>query len=555
MEHAEHTDTAISLDFGNYKLKAAYIDRTRTGPDGSGECRNLDPSEHPDGVSSFFAVDRHGNMRFGADAERPKNGFARVARLKSHIGEAIAGADGKPFLVNDTSFRYDTAVTATAEAFLKGVNERLGYMGIGPVRDIFLSYPAGADFGLAKLTRFVRLINSATLEDGTNFRVRGTICEPAAAALNFLASMREKKPESKVLEIDVGGGTFDMALLTAYPDGKENVGAVRYYDIVACDGIPDIGGLDFSDRLTGLLLSKAENAAGGKLTNAERTMLCRMTEDVKRRLSVSESADVSDLMHGGEFLEINVTRAEFEAESRDLLSRIGERASALLRRNPDFIPEHVVLCGGASKMPMIGETLRAALPEYADRFAVFEPELSVCYGTARYAAMEINADETSSGDPADRPLTVLKRTRADIGIEYCDETKKPGEPGYLYIHRLIRRGTVIPCAADEVRTCSLNEDSDRIRIKLFEATTEDPDDTAPERDWESRLELELGFGGEMPRGTKIHYLFGVDGMGLGRLEAWLHDDVNRSVSGVISLPPEINTRGVGMYDDKEREEH
>ena len=116
-------------------------------------------------------------------------------------------------------------------------------------------------------------------------------------------------------------------------------------------------------------------------------MLCRMTEDVKRRLSVSESADVSDLMHGGEFLEINVTRAEFEAESRDLLSRIGERASALLRRNPDFIPEHVVLCGGASKMPMIGETLRAALPEYADRFAVFEPELSVCYGTARYAAM------------------------------------------------------------------------------------------------------------------------------------------------------------------------
>ena len=76
MEHTEHTDTAISLDFGNYKLKAAYIDRTRTGPDGSGECRNLDPSEHPDGVSSFFAVDRHGNMRFGADAERPKNGFA-----------------------------------------------------------------------------------------------------------------------------------------------------------------------------------------------------------------------------------------------------------------------------------------------------------------------------------------------------------------------------------------------------------------------------------------------------------------------------------------------
>ena len=54
----EHTDTAISLDFGNYKLKAAYIDRARTGPDGSGECRNLDPSEHPDGVSSFFAVDR-----------------------------------------------------------------------------------------------------------------------------------------------------------------------------------------------------------------------------------------------------------------------------------------------------------------------------------------------------------------------------------------------------------------------------------------------------------------------------------------------------------------
>ena len=545
----ERADVAISLDFGNYKLKAAYIDRTQAGPDGSGECRNLNPSEHPDGVSSFFAINRHGEMRFGADAERPKNGFVRTARLKTGIGNAIAGSDGKPFLVGDMPFCYDTAVTAAAEAFLRGVNERLGYMGIGPVRDIFLSYPASADFGLAKLTRFVRLIEAATLEDRTHFRVRGTICEPAAAALNYLAGMREKKPESKVLGIDVGGGTFDMALLTAYPDGKESGGAVRYYDIVACDGIQDIGGLDFSDRLTGLLLEKTESMVRGKLTNAERTMLCRMTEDVKRRLSSSESADVSDLMHGGEFLEVNVTRAEFEQASADLLARIGARAAALMRRNPDFVPEHILLCGGASRMPMIEKTLREALPEYADRFAVYEPELSVCYGTARYAAMEINADEMAPDNTEERPLTVLRRVRADIGIEYCDETKSPGAPGYLYVHRLIRRGTVLPCVAAEVRSCRLSRPADRIRIRLFEATCEDPDDTMTGRDWESRLELELVFGDEMPRGTIINYIFGVNGMGLGRLEAWLHDNVDRNVSGVVTLPPEINTLGGTAYTE------
>ena len=163
--------------------------------------------------------------------------------------------------------------------------------------------------------------------------------------------------------------------------------------------------------------------------------------------------------------------------------------------------------------------------------------------------MEINADEMAPDNTEERPLTVLRRVRADIGIEYCDETKSPGAPGYLYVHRLIRRGTVLPCVAAEVRSCRLSRPADRIRIRLFEATCEDPDDTMTGRDWESRLELELVFGDEMPRGTIINYIFGVNGMGLGRLEAWLHDNVDRNVSGVVTLPPEINTLGGTAYTE------
>ena len=117
---------------------------------------------------------------------------------------------------------------------------------------VSLSYPA--TYTCAQRQRLIELAEEATLEDGTKVEVFGTIAEPAAAALDYLAEFAKTDKDTTILTYDLGGGTFDLALVAAYPKGrKRQTGETYYYDIINARGISKLGGVEFDDVMYKLL--------------------------------------------------------------------------------------------------------------------------------------------------------------------------------------------------------------------------------------------------------------------------------------------------------------
>ena len=100
---------------------------------------------------------------------------------------------------------------------------------------VSLAYPVS--YNSVQRKHLMELISSIRI-NGEPVQVVGTIAEPAAAALDYLAEHGGTGRETTVLAFDLGGGTFDLSVVTVYPNGKKRGnGQTYYYDIVSQNGI------------------------------------------------------------------------------------------------------------------------------------------------------------------------------------------------------------------------------------------------------------------------------------------------------------------------------
>lgn len=90
--------------------------------------------------------------------------------------------------------------------------------------------------------------------------------------MDYLAEFAKSSAETTVLTYDLGGGTFDLGLVAAYPKGRQNAsGHTYYYDIINTDGINDLGGTEFDEVMYQILLKvwSSKKAVSGRKKHIE----------------------------------------------------------------------------------------------------------------------------------------------------------------------------------------------------------------------------------------------------------------------------------------------
>ena len=493
------TKPVIGLDFGNYNSFICYISDFDEGTKMGGIIHDLLPQELNDGIPSVFFYSKKIGILCGEDAvrNRAKPVENRVRYLKRHLGE-IMTLDG-----GDTTISYDEAITEVIQHCVRKANEQLksGYQVTTNL--ISLSYPVTYSF--AQRQRLIELAEKATLADGTRVKVYGTIAEPAAAALDYLAEFSKSTKETTVLVYDLGGGTFDLALVSAYPAGKRNSsGDLYYYDVIDNGGLAKVGGAEFDEIMFNLLAKKFNVPLKPAYKNTLRTL----AETVKIDLSSDEYAEPELLDNNGEYLTAEITRSEFEAASKDLLMKTIKATKEILDDHPNQQPEFILLTGGASQMPMVQRELEAQLPNFKGKIKYFRPSRAIAYGAARFGTSEANTD------PVRKTSIVQPRTTYDLEIKFCkcDSDEE-------FIATFIKAGTPIPYTEDYDLSVTGLKKQRYTTFRVYEAIKAYPDENKVSEDYREIMSVVLDHESEVLKGTKCESRLTIDESGVLTIEA------------------------------------
>ena len=524
--------TVIGLDLGNFNSYPSFIEdldmeNTRLG----GKSVDLLPAAVQEGVPSVFFYNGNGGFLAGraavSGAAKPERN--RIRYLKRSLGEPLV-IDNAPVVIDGKAWTYDDAIREVVQSVLREANTELHHLGVEQTNLISLAYPA--TYSCAQRERLIQVVESATAADGTNFKVIGTIMEPAAAALDYLVHLNRKK-NTTVLVFDLGGGTFDLSLVTCYPQGiPRDDKHTAYYDIHLSDGLPRTGGCEFDDVVYHLLRDKLEailRRDGHAMTVFLEDQLRQNAEKIKKELSdppfrTSHEQYVPAL---DDTVELELTREEFENAPRvvEMLTQMTGKARELLANPNQPRPDIIVLTGGSCRMPMIREALIKALPEYAksiESIREYNPEKAISYGAARYGAPEakpspvVIAGRTAGGGSVapSGDTVVIKRLAYDIGIHFIrDASDSVG-----YIVPSLTKGTALPCETGWIGG-HLAEENTFQNYSLYEANTLTPDVNEPMRDYRFIKSVKVLFGNTMPVDTRSEVRLLVNQNGLVTMEA------------------------------------
>lgn len=234
------------------------------------------------------------------------------------------------------------------------------------IKDVVITCPAYFGINEREATK-----NAGELAGLT---VHHILNEPTAAAICY--GIDRAKDDQTVLVYDLGGGTFDVTVISL------KGGDIH---VVVTGGNKTLGGKDWDDRLTEYLASeftKAHPDKGSPLDDRYSYQeVLKSAEDVKKTLTSKEKAGVP-VSHAGERITVQLTREEFESLTADLVSQTIDLTKDLLQKASERGQAHidrVLLVGGSSKMPAIARRLKE---EFGFEVQLFEPDLSVAKGAA-----------------------------------------------------------------------------------------------------------------------------------------------------------------------------
>lgn len=488
----------IGLDFGNFNSFACFISDFDIGTRMGGTVHDLLPARLQEGIPSvYFYSKRVGETLLGENAVRPRAVPLqnRLRYLKRHLGETTR--------LDGMTISYDQAITDVIQHCIRSANKQLHDGWQMTTNMVSLSYPATYTF--AQRQRLIELVEKATLEDGTKVKVYGTIAEPAAAALDYLAEFAKSNKDTTVLTYDLGGGTFDLGLVSVYPQGRKNRdGYTYYYDIINTRGISKLGGAEFDDVMFRLLSGKVRVPLNPNTT----ATLKNLAETTKVELSTS-TKEIPQLYAGDDYIDMPITRREFEEASRDLLMRTIEETKKILQDHPNQQPEIILLTGGASQMPMVQRKMEKALPQFKNKIIYFRPSRAIAYGAARFGTAEGNPDVTL---PGAKGSIVQQRIMYDIGIRYFDENED------LFIFKFLNAGTQIPCVSD-TEASTQHEEGRYSGFHVFEAIVHNPDNKEIDRDYTEIMSVSVDHGRVVPKGYPNEARMKIDEKGLLTIEA------------------------------------
>jgi endoplasmic reticulum chaperone BiP len=218
---------------------------------------------------------------------------------------------------------------------------------------------------------------SATKDAGTiaGLDVLRIINEPTAAAIAY--GMDKKSGEQNIIVFDLGGGTFDVSLLTI-----DN----GVFEVAATAGDTHLGGEDFDQRLTEHFVKVFLKKTGKDVHKDPRAMqkLKSEVEKAKRDLSSVHQTKVTieNLMDGNDLSEV-ITRARFEELCNDLFKKTMQPVQQVLddsgMKKTDI--DEVVLVGGSTRIPKVMQLIKDFFDGKEPNRGI-NPDEAVAYGAA-----------------------------------------------------------------------------------------------------------------------------------------------------------------------------
>jgi L1 cell adhesion molecule like protein len=195
----------------------------------------------------------------------------------------------------------------------------------------------------------------ATKDAGTiaGLDVKRIINEPTAAAIAYGLDKKGDGKEKNVLIFDLGGGTFDVSLLTI-EDG--------IFEVKATNGHTHLGGEDFDNRLVEFCMTQFKKKTGHDILGNARAMrrLRTQCEKAKRILSSAHQAEIEcETLHEGEDFSTTISRAKFEELCIDLFRKCMPPVENVLK-DADIGKgqvHEVVLVGGSTRIPKVQQML------------------------------------------------------------------------------------------------------------------------------------------------------------------------------------------------------